>query len=125
MRSVKIIPIVLFVFTHLFSSQIIAQEMEQITVIKENWVSPSKSQDETSLCAIFSDISYVESELHRLGRGDFELSSMYVAYYLYVEKALRIIRLRGEVDFNFDGYFNFDAFEMIKKYGVVPEADYT
>ena len=27
--------------------------------------------------------------------------------------------------FDFDGYFNFDAFEMIKKYGIVSSSDYT
>lgn len=125
MKYIKIIPIVAFVVIQLFSSNIIAQETKKITVIKENWVSPDKSQDETSFCAIFSDISFIESELHRMGRGDFELSTMYAAYNLYVEKALRIIRLRGEVDFDFDGYFNYDAFEMIKKYGIVPLSDYT
>jgi len=125
MKNIKIAPIVVFVVIHLFSSQIIAQETKEITVNIENWVSPYKSQDETSLCAIFSDMSYIESELHRLGRGDFELSAMYVAYNLYVEKAHRSIRLRGQVDYNFDGYFNYDAFEMIKKYGIVPESDYT
>ena len=125
MKSIKIVSIVAFVVIQLFSSQIIAQETKKITVIKENWISPSKSQDETSLCAIFSDMSFVESELHRMGRGDFELSTIYVAYNLYVEKAHRSIRLRGQVDYNFDGYFNYDAFEMIQKYGIVPESDYT
>ncbi len=125
MKKIKIVPIVAFIFIQLLSPQILAQETKKITVIKENWVSPYKSQDETSFCAIFSDISFIESELHRLGRGDFELSTMYAAYNLYVEKAHRSIRLRGQVDYNFDGYFNYDAFEMIKKYGIVPLSDYT
>jgi bleomycin hydrolase len=109
----------------LFSSLIIAQETKKFFFIKKNWVSPYKSQGETGLCAIFSDISFLESELHRLGRGDFELSTMYVAYYFYTEKALRRIRLRGNIDFRFGGGFNYDAFEIIKKYGVVPLSDYT
>jgi len=125
MRNIKIVPIVAFVLIQLFPALTIAQETKKITVIKENWVSPYKSQDETSFCAIFSDVSFIESELHRLGRGDFELSTMYAAYNLYVEKAHRSIRLRGQVDYNFDGYFNYDAFEMIKTYGIVPESDYT
>jgi len=82
MKNIKIVPIVAFVLIQLFSSNIIAQETKKITVIKENWVSPYKSQDETSFCAIFSDMSFIESELHRMGRGDFELSTMYVAYNL-------------------------------------------
>ena len=125
MKNIKIVSIVAFVVIQLFSSNIIAQETNKITVTKENWISPYKSQDETSMCAIFSDMSFIESELHRMGRGDFELSAMYVAYNLYVEKAQRSIRLRGQVAYNFDGYFNYDAFEMIKKYGIVPLSDYT
>ena len=92
---------------------------------KEVWTTPNVSQGETGLCALFSDISFLESELHRLGGGDFELSTMFVAYYFYVEKALRRIRLRGKVDFGFHGGFNYDAFEMIRKYGIVPRSEYT
>lgn len=125
MKNIYIASVISLVLIQLFSSEIIAQELKKITVVKENWVSPNKSQDETSLCAIFSDMSFLESELHRLGKGDFKLSTMYVAYNLYIEKTLRRIRLRGRVDFDFDGYFNFDAFEMIKKYGIVPSSDYT
>ena len=125
MKSIKITTVISLVLIQLFLSETIAQETKKITVIKENWTSPNKSQDETSLCAIFSDMSFLESELHRMGKGDFELSTMYVAYNLYVEKTLRRIRLRGRVDFDFDGYFNYDAFEMIKKYGIVPSSDYS
>ena len=125
MKSKRNMAIVTLVVIQLFSSLIIAQEIKKFTVIKENWISPFKEQGETGLCAIFSDISFLESELHRLGRGDFELSTMYVAYNLYTEKALRRIRLRGKIDFGFNGNFNYDGFEMIKKYGVVPSSDYT
>jgi len=113
------------VVLQLLSSLTIAQETKQFTVIKENWASPYKSQGETGLCAIFSDISFLESELHRLGKGDFELSTMYVAYDFYIEKALRRVRLHGKKDFGFNGGYNYDAFEIIKKYGIVPLSDYS
>jgi len=106
-------------------SQAYGQEKKEFSMITEVWTSSDKSQDETSLCAPFSDISFLETELHRLGREEIELSTMYVAYYLYCEKALRRIRLRGKVAYDFNGYFNYDAFEMIKKYGVVSYADYS
>jgi len=125
MKSIKTTTILSCMVIYLSSFTIMAQESKNFTVIKENWVSPYKSQDETSLCAIFSDVSFLESELHRMGRGDFELSTMYIAYHLYLEKTLRRIRLRGRVDFDYNGNFNYDAFEMIKKYGVVPSSDYS
>ena len=90
----------------LFSSVLEGQEVETQTgkkfyYEKEVWTTQYKSQGETALCALFSDISFLESELHRLGRGNFELSTMYVAYHFYIEKALRRIRLRGKIDFGF------------------------
>jgi len=114
----------------LFSSVLEGQEVETQTgkkfyYEKEVWTTQYKSQGETALCALFSDISFLESELHRLGRGNFELSTMYVAYHFYIEKALRRIRLRGKIDFGFNAGFNYDAFEIIKKYGVVLLSDYT
>ena len=116
--------------TFIWSSSLEAQEVETRTgknfrVEREVWTTPAKPQGETGLCALFSDISFLESELHRLGRADFELSTMYVAYHFYVEKALRRIRVRGKRDFGFKGGFNYDAFEMIRKYGIVPLSDYT
>ena len=66
-----------------------AQQTKNFTIVNEVWTSPDKSQDETTLCAIFSDISFLESELYRLGRGQIELSPMYVAYHVYIEKAIR------------------------------------
>jgi len=101
------------------------QTSKKFITKKEVWATPEKSQGETGLCAIFSDISFMESELHRMGRGDFELSTMYVAYNLYTEKALRRIRLRGKIDYGFNGNFNYDGFEMIEKYGVVPVSEYS
>ncbi len=125
MKCKHIAVIVIMVVFQLLSPLTIAQETKQFTVIKENWASPYKSQGETGLCAIYSDISFLESELHRLEKGDLELSTMNVAYNFYIEKALRRIRLRGKKDFGFNGGFNYDAFEIIKKYGIVQLSDYT
>jgi len=111
---INTLPIVVTTLIMIFTGQLTAQE-EHITKKKffdekVVWTTQEKSQGETGLCAIFSDISFLESELHRLGRGDFELSTMFVAYYFYIEKALRRIRLRGKVDFGFHAGFNYDAF---------------
>jgi bleomycin hydrolase len=125
MKNLKITSIVTVILIQFLSLPIIAQEAKKIIIVNENWTTQYKSQDETSLCAIFSDMSFLESELHRMGKGDFELSTMFVAYNIYLEKTLRRIRLRGRVDFDFDGFFNYDAIEIIKKYGIVPESDYT
>ncbi|MCD4818723.1 MAG: hypothetical protein K8S23_08530 [Candidatus Cloacimonetes bacterium] len=124
-KSMIIVLAVLLFSTLLYGQDVEKQTAKKFCDEKEVWTTPFKSQGETGLCAIYSDISFLESELHRLGRGSFELSTMYVAHYFYIEKSLRRIRLRGKIDFGFNGGFNYDAFEMIKKYGIVRLSDYT
>lgn len=125
-KQLLIFVLLILLFPALMNGQEIKKQIGKIFYDeKEIWTTPEKSQGETGLCAIFSDISFLESELHRLGRGDFELSTMFVAYNFYIEKALRRIRLRGKIDFGFNGGFNYDAFEIIKKYGIVHLSNYT
>ncbi len=109
----------------LLPSLLIAQERKEFEIVRETWTTPTKSQDDTPLCAIYSDISFLETELHRMHGGELELSAMYAAYHLYIEKALRRIRLRGKVAYDFNGFFNSDVFEMIRNYGIVPLSDYS
>ena len=71
-----IITTAIVILVQLFTSQGIAQETKTFNIVKESWASPIKSQGETGLCALFSDISFLESELHRLDKGKLELSTM-------------------------------------------------
>ena len=60
-------------------------------------------QDTTNTCWCFCTTSFLETELHRLGRGDIELSRMFTVYWEYVEKVRRFVQQNGE----FDGYHFF------------------
>jgi bleomycin hydrolase len=93
-------------------------------IIKEVWRSPFKSQGETGTCWSFSTTSFLESEAHRLGRGDFELSQMFIAYHAYPEKAQRNARMHGSGVFA-QGGLPHDVIYIIDKYGAVPLSDYT
>jgi len=97
---------------------------KKFEIIEEVWRTPFKSQGETGTCWSFSTISFLESEAHRLGRGDFELSQMFIAYRAYLEKALRNERLHGKGVFA-QGGLSHDVIYIIGKYGAVPLADYT
>jgi C1A family cysteine protease len=50
-------------------------------VISKVWTTPFKSQGRTATCWSFSTTSFLESEAHRLGRGDFELSPVFTVYH--------------------------------------------
>lgn len=93
-------------------------------VEKEVWATPFKSQGNTGTCWCFSTTSFLESEAHRLGRGDFEISQMHTVYYVNIEKALRRVRSHGTNPFR-NGGLAHDVLYVIGKYGAVPRSVYS
>lgn len=85
---------------------------------------PPVRQDTTSTCWCFSGLSFVESELVRLGRPPVKLSEMYVVYWEYVEKARRWVREKGNSEFG-EGSEQEAVLLRMKEYGIVPVSDYS
>ncbi len=94
------------------------------TPIKEIKATSVKNQNRTSTCWSFSGVAFLESELIRMGKGEINLSSMYVVRNAYTEKADRFVRFNGTNNFGEGGSF-YDVIETIRKYGIVPEDVYT
>ena len=59
----------------------------QFTPVKELKVTPVKNQNRTGTCWCFSTLSFLESELIRMGKGEQDLSEMFVVSYAYKDKA--------------------------------------
>jgi bleomycin hydrolase len=96
---------------------------KQFTIVKDLWRTPAKSQGSSNTCWCFSTTSFLESEAHRRGRGDFELSQMFTVYQAYQEKALRYLRRQGKDQFGMGGLAH-DVLHLIRKHGTVPRSDY-
>ena len=84
---------------------------------------PVKDQYRTGTCWSFSTLSFLESEMLRLGKPEVDLSEMYVVRFTYSEKAKKYIRLHGESSFSAGGAFH-DVTNVIKQFGIVPESVY-
>lgn len=84
---------------------------------------PVKSQDSTGTCWVFSTLSFLESEMLRMGKGEVDLSEMFVVRHLYPEKAMNYFRLHGRGTFG-EGGLSHDVLASIEKYGIVPEIIY-
>ncbi|MDT8325693.1 MAG: C1 family peptidase [Bacteroidota bacterium] len=82
---------------------------------------PVKNQYRTSTCWSFSSISLLESELMRMGRGEFDLSEMFVVRHVYRGKAEKYVRLHGKAQLAGGGAFN-DVVKVLREYGMVPDA---
>jgi bleomycin hydrolase len=92
----------------------------QFTIEKENPSTPVKNQYKSSTCWSFSTLAFLESELLRMGKGEFDLSEMFVVKHIYAEKAKSYVRFQGSINFAGGGAFH-DALHVIKEYGMVPE----
>lgn len=100
-----------------------AVEKYEFTVTHSSKATPVKDQYRSGTCWSFGATSYIESELMRLGAGEFDLSEMYFVNLAYREKAERYIRLHGNSTFGPGGQAH-DVVNVIKKHGMVTEKDY-
>lgn len=80
---------------------------------------PIENQNSTGTCWSFSALSYFESELMRMGKGDHRLSEMYVVRKAYEGKADYYVRMHGNHNFGAGGAFH-DIPWVINHYGIVP-----
>ena len=90
------------------------------TPVKELKITPVKNQNRTGTCWCFSGLGFIESELLRMGKGEYDLSEMFIVSQNYKEKAEKYVRLHGCLNFAQGGSFD-DVLGAIRDYGVVPE----
>lgn len=84
---------------------------------------PVKDQHRSGTCWSFSGLSFLESEMLRLGKPEVDLSEMFIVWHTYSEKAKKHVRVHGNLNFAAGGAFH-DVTNMIRKYGIVPESVY-
>ena len=95
----------------------------EFTVVKENPVTSIKNQANTGTCWSFAGVSFLESELLRMGKGTHDLSEMYIVRRNYEDQAVKYTRLHGNLNFG-PGGSTADVIETLDEYGVVPENVY-
>ena len=96
------------------------EEGFQFTVVKENPITSVKNQSNTGTCWCFASLGFMDSELLRMGKGEYDLSEMFIVSGTYKEKAEKYIRLDGFLNFDQGGAFD-DYLHIIRKYGIVPD----
>lgn len=84
---------------------------------------PVKSQDNTGTCWCFSTTSFLESELLRMGKGEYNLSEMFTVRNIYRQKCENYVRRLGTAQFGQGGLAH-DNLNAIRNFGVVPETIY-
>lgn len=97
----------------------------KFTIVKNLDATAVQNQNMTSTCWSFSTLSFLESELIRMGKGkEYNLSEMFVVRKAYSLKADNYMRMHGKTNFGEGGGFP-DVMSVLKNYGMVPEEVYT
>lgn len=89
------------------------------TSVKDLEASSVSNQNQSSTCWSFSSLSFLESELLRMGKGTYKLSPMYVVRKAYEGKAEKYVRMHGTQSFAAGGAFH-DMLWVLRNYGLVP-----
>nr|WP_315303186.1 C1 family peptidase [Tannerella forsythia] len=95
------------------------EEGYRFTPVKEVKITPVKNQNRTGTCWSFSGVGLIEAELLRTGKGEYNLSEMFIANHSYKDKADKFVRLHGKLNFAQGGSFA-DVIYVFKHYGAVP-----
>ena len=108
-------------FSTVFAQETVKETEEYVfTPVKELPITSVKNQNRTGTCWCFSTLGFIESELLRQGKGEHDLSEMFVVNHSYKDKADKFVRLHGKLNFAQGGSFD-DVIYVLGNYGIVPE----
>lgn len=87
-------------------------------------VTSVKDQNATGTCWCFATTSFIEAELLRMGKGEYDLSELYTVRQNYYERLNDNYLRRGKGNIG-EGSIGHMTFNIIDKYGIVPQSAYS
>ena len=122
----------LFIFAAmgLFSISGMAQEAKEqpkeegfvFTTVKELPITSIKNQNRAGTCWCYSSMAFLEAELLRMKKGEYDFSEMYIVHNTYLDRADKAVRTHGDASFSQGGSF-YDVIYGMEHFGLVPEAE--
>lgn len=113
----------LLVLALLSAQTIYAQYEYEFTTIKENPATSVKNQARTGTCWCFATTSFMESELLRMGKGEYDLSEMFIVRNNYKERIADNYLRNGRGNIG-EGSVSHMYLKAMEKYGLMPEEAY-
>jgi len=107
----------------LFGGVANAQYEYKFTIVKENPATPVKNQAQTGTCWCFATTSLMEAELLRMGKGEYDLSEMYIVRKVYEERIDDNYIRRGKGNLG-PGALSHVYLKAMAKYGLLPDDVY-
>lgn len=100
------------------------QKVYQFTDIVRNPTTPVKDQNYSGTCWCFSTVSFLESELLKAGKGEWDLSELFVVRHNYYDRLNDNYIRRGKGNIG-EGSITHMALKQIKDHGIVPQQAYS
>ena len=100
------------------------EDVYKFTPVVELKATPVKNQAGTGTCWCFATTSFIESELLRMGKGEYDLSEMYIVRYNYVDRLKDNFIQQGKGNLG-QGSVAHDWMAEFIKNGIVPDEVYT
>ena len=100
------------------------QKYYQIKPIFALEVTDVKDQGHSGTCWSYTGASFLESEMMKKKKQPVDLSEIYTARKVYLEKAINYLRMHGALTWG-DGGELHDVINIYRKYGAVPQSIYT
>jgi hypothetical protein len=100
------------------------EEGYKFTPVVELKATPVRNQASTGTCWCFATTSFIESELLRKGKGEYDLSEMYIVRYNYVDRLRDNFTQQGKGNLG-QGSVGHDWIVEFTKNGIVPDEAYT
>ena len=92
------------------------------TTVKENPITSIKNQNRAGTCWCYSTMAFLEAELLRMGKGEYDFSEMFIVHNTYLDRADKAVRTHGDASFSQGGSF-YDVLYGMEQFGLVPEAE--
>ena len=92
------------------------------TTVKELPITSVKNQNRAGTCWCYSTMAFLEAELLRMGKGEYDFSEMFIVHNTYLDRADKAVRTHGDISFSQGGSF-YDVIYGMKQFGLVPEAE--
>jgi aminopeptidase C len=101
-----------------------SEEGQKFTKVVELKATPVKNQARSNTCWSFATTSFIESELLRTLKGEYDLSEMFVVRYTYINKLHDNYLKQGKGNLE-QGGLSHDWMNVFAEYGIVPDEAYT
>lgn len=96
------------------------EEGFKFDTIKVLPITSVKDQNQAGTCWNYSTMAFLEAELLRMGKPEYDFSEMYIVYNTYMDRAKAAVRTHGDISFSQGGSF-YDVIYGMKHFGLVPD----